>query len=70
MDKNERNTNRCPLVNQTGEAGVLNFKSLLSALPPDQRQAFEHERAARQDELDSIRSSSMGLASQRTMRLA
>lgn len=42
----------CPLRFQTGAAGVKNFDTLIERLPPDQRAAFESERAERQAELD------------------
>jgi hypothetical protein len=62
MDDNERNSFGCPLVGQTGEAGVRNFRSLLRALPPEQRQAFERERAAREAELRRILAAANGTA--------
>jgi len=42
----------CPLRFQTGSAGVKNFEQLIEQLPPDERAAFEAERAERQRELD------------------
>jgi hypothetical protein len=55
MYQNNRNAFGCPLSNQTGEAGVRNFSNIVNSLPPDLRQAFERERAARQRELEQVR---------------
>lgn len=48
----EQNEYNCPLRFQTGAVGVKDFDSLIERLPPDQRVAFEAERAERQAELD------------------
>jgi hypothetical protein len=41
----------CPLRNQHGAASVIDFDAMLERLPPEQRAAFETERAERQAEL-------------------
>jgi hypothetical protein len=45
------NESGCPLRNQQGAASVSDFDTILERLPPEQRAAFEAERAERQAEL-------------------
>ncbi|MEO7909895.1 MAG: hypothetical protein ABIV47_09615 [Roseiflexaceae bacterium] len=52
MYKNETNEYGCPLLNQTGGAGVQNFEAIIARLAPDLRAAFDAERMACQAELD------------------
>jgi phage terminase Nu1 subunit (DNA packaging protein) len=41
----------CPLRNQHGAVSLIDFDAILERLPPEQRAAFEAERAERQAEL-------------------
>ncbi len=50
--ENDQNEYGCPLRHQTGAQGVNDFAALIARLSPEQRAAFESERAQRQDELD------------------
>jgi hypothetical protein len=42
----------CPIRFQSGPQGITNFEAIISRLEPEQRAAFENERAERQAELD------------------
>jgi hypothetical protein len=53
MKDQEISQQRCPLRFQTGAAGVENFDVLLNRLPPEQRAAFEAERARLQAEVEA-----------------
>ncbi|MEN9939013.1 MAG: hypothetical protein RLZZ387_5592 [Chloroflexota bacterium] len=53
MHTDETNEYGCPLRNQTGAAGVQNFIEIIAGLSSELRAAFEAERNARQEELDS-----------------
>lgn len=39
-----KETTICPLTNQTGNDGILNFDAIIKNLNPELRQAFEDER--------------------------
>jgi hypothetical protein len=43
----------CPIRFQSGPQSIINFESIISRLAPEQRAAFESERADRQAELES-----------------
>lgn len=47
MDTIDRNEYGCPLRDQTGREAIQNFEAILARLSPDQRRAFERERAER-----------------------
>jgi hypothetical protein len=53
MYKDEKNEYGCPLHNQSGYDGVINFAATIDQLSPELRALFEAERAARQAELAS-----------------
>jgi hypothetical protein len=42
----------CPIRFQSGQQSIANFETIISRLEPEQRAAFESERAERQAELD------------------
>lgn len=50
MEQNNYNK-PVPLEGQTGDLSVHNFDKIISALPLEQRMAFERERAERHKEL-------------------
>ena len=52
MYPDDMNAAGCPLRNQHGVASVIDFDAKLERLPPEQRAAFEAERAERQAELN------------------
>jgi hypothetical protein len=43
----------CPIRFQTGAQGIQNFEALIKRLAPDQRAAFETERAEREAEIEA-----------------
>ena len=54
MNWDETNSAGVHLRGQSGQEAIIDFDSLLVALPPALRSAFEAECAARQNELESI----------------
>lgn len=52
MGDQQKDQHTCPLRFQTGATAIKNFDALIERLSPDQRDAFENERAERQAELD------------------
>lgn len=54
MYQDAQNEHGCPLRFQTGQQSIKNFEAIISRLAPEQRAAFETERAERQDELESF----------------
>jgi len=47
MKAYDTNEQGCPLNNQTGRDAIKDFDAILARLSPDQRRAFERERAER-----------------------
>ncbi len=45
MAVDDTKENGCPLVNQTGRDAIKDFDTILNRMSPDQRRAFERERA-------------------------
>jgi len=54
MNWDETSSAGVHLRGQTGQEAIIDFDNLLMALPPALRSAFEAERTARQNELESI----------------
>jgi hypothetical protein len=46
MNTKRLNQFGCPLQEQTGRDAIKDFDAIIARLSPDQRQAFERERAA------------------------
>jgi|HigsolmetaAR202D_1030399.scaffolds.fasta_scaffold00038_38 hypothetical protein len=46
MNTKRHNQYGCPLQGQTGRDAIKDFDAIIARLSPDQRQAFERERAA------------------------
>jgi hypothetical protein len=55
MAHEEKNEYGCPFRDQTGMSAIKNFLELIAALSPELRAAFEHEREARERELEAYR---------------
>lgn len=53
MYQNGENEYGCPIRFQTGPQGVADFTAIIARLDPEQRAAFETERAERQAELET-----------------
>lgn len=61
MNTKHHNQYGCPLQEQTGRDAIKDFDAIIARLSPDQRQAFERERAAhRYMPIDSSSSSKSG----------
>ena len=53
MYQETENEYGCPIRFQSGAQGVIDFEAIIDRLAPDQRAAFESERAERQAELET-----------------
>jgi hypothetical protein len=60
MRAEELNRYGCPFYNQTGTVAVQNFAAVIADFPPELREAFERERAARYEEVENFRRSTGG----------
>jgi hypothetical protein len=54
VNQDGENEYGCPIRFQTGPQSVKNFETIINRLAPEQRAAFESERAEREAELESF----------------